>query len=135
MTVRELPQNHVKRALGEGGIETAQRIVRPELDNDRVCAIRNRPVETAEPAGCRVSGHACVGNRDSGALGFQRGRELRRKCVFQRQSKTGAERIAEHHNGDRPFGCFHRGKLSKHARQCEHNRGYKTLDRGRTPPI
>jgi hypothetical protein len=68
------------------------------------------------------------------AFGLQRGRKLRRKCVFQRETEAGAERVAEHHDVERPFGCFRRGKLPKHV-QRQHNRGEKTLDHGRIPPI
>ena len=135
MTGRELVQDRVERCLGEHRVKPAQRIVRPEFDNDCIGGVRHRPVEAAKPPGSRVTGHTGVGNFHGRALGFECSGKFGRKSIFHCQSKTGTERVAEHHNVDRPLGCFHRSNLPKHAAQCEHNRDDKTLDRGLAPPI
>ena len=68
-------------ASGHGRIDAAQHVVRPELDDDAVGPVGNRPVEPLEPAGRGVAGHAGIDHPDvvpaRFELSFERLREGR----------------------------------------------------------
>ena len=91
VTIGELAQNCIESGFGEVGIQPSQCIICPEFDNDRVSAIRNRPIETAETAGGGISRHTRIGDRGCDAFTFQRFSQPCRKSIFHRQSETGAE--------------------------------------------
>ena len=95
MSGSKLLQNGRQGFPGERGVETAQCVVRAELENDPIGAVRYRPVEPFEPAGRGVARHACIHHARVDPFRLQRCLQLRRKGVLRWQPVAGGERIPE----------------------------------------
>ncbi len=70
MTIGKFAQDRIQCAFGDIRIEPTQGIVRTEFKDDRVGAIRHRPIETAEAAGGCITGNPRIGDRDRNGFGF-----------------------------------------------------------------
>ena len=84
---RSFDKDAVERGLGHFRVDAAQSVVSAELDDHRVGALRDRPVQAAEPAGRSVARHPGIGDADRDAFGLQRLRQSGRKSAVRRQPK------------------------------------------------
>ena len=100
----ETTKHRVQGLAGDGGIETAQRIIGAKLQDDGVGAVRNRPIKPGQSACGGVSGYARVHDIDGQSLGAERALQLRRKCLIGGEAVSGGERIPERHDIDDALG-------------------------------
>ena len=78
-------QNAFERVFGDTRIDAAQGVIAAQLDDHRIGFGRQRPVETGEPARCRVAGNARIDHFDV-VTGFHQ-----RRFKLGREPLTGRE--------------------------------------------
>ncbi len=120
-------------------LDAAQHVVGAEFDNDRIGAVRHRPVEPGKAVGGGIAGDAGIGDRYGGAFGGKRRLQPRHKAVLVGKPVARGQRIAERDNMDRRLmdrGWRLRLRRKRHCCDGErHATKRDDLDEGAPRPI
>ncbi len=101
VTRRQPLQDCIERGARHLGLDAAQHVVGAEFDDDRIGALRHRPIEPGKPVGGGIAGDAGIGDVGADAVVGQRRLQPRHEAVFVGKAVARGQRIAERDDMDR----------------------------------
>ena len=100
------------------GRQTAQHVIAPKRDHQRIGLGRQRPVEPRQPPRRGIAGHPGVHHRHFGPLRGQPALQLRHKALIRRQAIACGQAVAQGHKRD-GFGLRRQGQdRQAHEKEC-----------------
>jgi hypothetical protein len=112
-----LVQDRRKRLLRRLGLEAAQHVIGPELDDQRVGVRRHGPVISRQPVCGRIAGHPGVEDIHVQTPGAKRRLQTIREGLAGRQAEAGGQAVSEDDEANRPG--LARRSCRENDRECD----------------